>query len=1368
MNSQQKLGGNSDDAHLRNTQSHCHPPNSDHIASDSDLAGVGNPLIVVGIGASAGGVEALEKLFVEMPATIDAAFVIVQHLAPDFESLMHQILSRRTKLPVAKIENGVQIKPGHVYVLPNGFNARVNGDRLITLDLEGERESNTIDEFFFSLADNYEENAVGIVLSGTGSDGAAGLARIHEKNGLVIAQSESSAKFNGMPRAAIATGITDAILPVEEIPDAILKFIKLGGSSPEQPRHAILAESMNAEKRILQLLHCKFGIDFDYYKSRMFGRRLSRRMLLSNVAGIETYLKQLESDPLELKDLYNDMLIGVTEFFRDSDAFNELQHNVLPGLLEAAASTPSRVFRVWIAPCATGEEAYSVAILIDELISQRNYNLDVKIFATDVNEACINTASKGIYSEERLRNVSSARLKEFFLPGDKKYQIIPRLRRQIVFARQDLLTDAPFTRLDLVCCRNLLIYFNDAARKKVLSLFNFSLNTSGVLFLGPSESITDFTDAFAILSEEHRIYRKNAPVRFSQVNMPIGTPVTPAKTPARLANSDLQKRELSAVYDALLGAYMPPGILVNDENCVLHIFGKASELLTHREGRPAKNFFDLLPESVRSIAVNGLRRAKIEDKPAVYPGIKMEGGEDAKTYKFTVMPIHNRFSPKYLISFEEIDQGEHPLPSSSVRDLLGDDNEVINALEKELVETRESLHESILNLKSANEEMQTTNEELIASNEELQSTNEELHSVNEELYTVNSEHQRKITELTELTDDMDNLLDCLQIDTIYLDRHLRVRKFTLGIAGIFKLLAQDIGRDFGSFNHDLNHDNIIAKMETVLETEQPYDEEVEDKRGNWYLMRLLPYTSRGIVDGVLLTLIDISSMKETEQRLCELSEIVQSSRDAIFRVSKSGEIRTWNRGARDLFLHESGMIVGKHVDALSHDKQSEGMMAAALEQMQSGNENDRIELKASRRNGEVFDVHSTISPIFKPDGQLDGASIVLRDITTQKEAELQIREQVDRRDHFLAVLSHELRNPIAAIINSLSVVRREKIDSTRLTSAIDIIHQQSNQLGKMLEDLLHVSRVTHNKLKLQLEVVDIAQTASRVAGSLQHRLDEKQQTLTLELPDEPVLALVDETRVIQAQTNLLINASKYTGAGGIINYAVRQEAEKVLIDIADNGEGMSAELLERIFEVFVQAEQQLDRSLGGMGLGLPLVKMIANAHGGVVTAQSDGLGAGSRLRIELPVGNVSGGFSQRLESDQFAASLKGVELLLVEDNDGAREMLAEFLSLEGIEVNTAVNGIEAVDKFNQQNSQICVVDIGLPDLNGYEVAQRIRATEKETLLIALTGYGQEKDREQVRDAGFDMHFVKPMDPELLIEKISVAYSEKFGALNKSN
>ena len=1319
--------------------------------TEEDLAAMSSNTLptIVGIGASAGGVEALESLFSVMPERLGMAFVIVQHLSPDFESLMPQILARRTSMPVHAINQRLPLEADNIYVLPGGKDLAIENRVLIPVEQTKTAGVNKpIDDFFCELAADVGQAAVGIVLSGTGNDGTRGIREIHNAGGLVVVQSEQSAKFNGMPRSAINTGIVDLIASVDDIPNSLIRFSGLVEGDTKDAKILQFAETMDAERRIHHLLHTKFGIDFEQYKTDMFGRRVKRRMVLTKETSFENYLKRLEVHPQELQLLYSDLLIGVTEFFRDPDAFKEMSLRVLPALLDAAA--PTGELRIWIAPCASGEEAYSIAILVDELLQKRDYSLDVKIFATDVNTECIDIASRGIYEEACLAHVSPERIERYFSKVEGGYQVSPELRKQIVFAQHDVLQDAPFTKLDLVCCRNLLIYLKGEAKEKILSLFNFSLKSAGVMFLGPSESLSGFENEFRVVNERWRVFRKIAPVRISSVNLPTSAPIKPRTISTGRERHGVPQTELLNVYDSLLNDFMPPGLLIDENNQIVHIFGAATQFLEFQQGRPANNFFDLLPATFRIAVSNGMKRVRHDDRPVVYPGLKMDVDGDVKEFRITIKPAEASLTTqKFLVLFEDFEGVDTPSTPATLVQHDSASLERIQFLEEQLQSTRESLHDSILDLKSANEEMQSTNEELIASNEELQSTNEELHSVNEELYTVNAEHQRKITELTEMTDDMENLLDGIQVDTVFLDRELKVRKFTLGIAQTFRLIPQDIGRHIDSFNHELEHEDIVGLVESVLESERAVEEEVQDKHKNWYLMRILPYCSRGQIDGVLLTLIDITKIKRTEQRLAELSEIVQASDDAIFRISTDGTIRTWNRGAENLFLYDADVMIGKNIQELALDDQSSDLMNESLANIAS---RDKVELKAVRRNGEEFDVHLTVSPIYEQCGvKLDGASIVLRDITSQKISEEFNRQEVRRRDQFLAMLSHELRNPIAAIVSALSVLRRTEPETgtNQLDLPLDVIRRHSKHLSLLLNDLLDVSRITHDKIKLDLRAIDIVALSSQVIECVEPRLDQKNQFLTVDVPDAPVYVKADKTRMLQAQVNLLVNANKYTPEGGNVVYNLRTEGSEAVISIRDDGEGMTKELLQRIFDVFVQADQPLDRGQGGMGLGLPLVRMIANAHGGEIEANSEGLGKGSVFELRLPL------TTQLPEpnlnpADSVSFDFSGFDLLLIEDNEGSRKMMAKYLECEGFKVSVASNGVDGVKSYQQHSPDVCVVDIGLPDLNGYEVARSIRRESKQpTLLVALTGYGQEKDKAHALEAGFDLHLTKPVDPEEL-------------------
>lgn len=1324
---------------------------SELISPESRASTLGDDeFLVVGVGASAGGVEALESLFSSLPEAHDLAMVVVQHLSPDFESLMPQIISRRTRAVVMNVDDGTRVARNHVYVLQEGKEIWLADGCLRLKDRSSTGgASHTIDRFFSSLAAEYGRRAAAVVLSGTGSDGAAGIVDIHDAGGVVIVQSEDSAKFNGMPRAAIDSGMADVVTAASEIPQLLDRLDRtLRGGDGEQ---GVLDLIEGRTSRVLQLLRTRYGIDFSQYKTSMLNRRLERRLMLSgeDPKNIEAYFERVEEDPGELEQLFADLLIGVTEFFRDPEAFELMRREQLPKLLKQAEE--SGVFRVWVTPTATGEEAYSIAMLIDEVIQEHKIKVEVKIFATDAHAGSIEFASRGIYPASRLANVSQERVKRYFRETDGMYHVCRHIRKMVVFAQHNLLSDAPFTALNLVSCRNLLIYLKPPTQDRVLSVLNFGLKNSAVLFLGPNESVSDELGGFECIEDRWRFYRKNSGVSLKKLKLDAdsGTGVGRLQVGAKGGSGV----HLIDAYDQLIDHFLPPSILVTPDCQVAHIFSGASKFLSIREGRPSSNVLDMLPDTLRVAVANGIKRAENNVEPTVYAGLQCEFDGVVSSYRVTIKPVRNRRMRRteFLISFDDSEIAISDEPITAL-DPGSANFERVSTLEEELRDTRESLHASIQELKSANEEMQSTNEELIASNEELQSTNEELHSVNEELYTVNSEHQRKIAELTELTDDMENLLDSIRVDTIFLDRNLKLRKFTLGIARTFRLIPQDVGRRIDSFNHDLQHDGLVQDIQGVLESESVDEKEVQDTSGSWYLMRLLPYTSRGQVDGVLLTLIDITPMKATEQRLAELSEIVEVSDDAIFRVDENGLIRTWNRGAGSLYGHDARDIIGQELGILVADESDRPRLLAALDGGSPDVLVDHLQMRHVRRTGEEVDVAITVSPIKGLAGEPAGASIVIRNISAQKLAQEEVQNAVRRRDEFLAMLSHELRNPLAAIRNADSLLRESDLDEETAAEAREVAGTQLRHLTRLLDDLLDVSRVTNDKLILHLEAVDLQKSMMEATECVQHRMDEKSQQLFVELPNEPLFVLGDVGRLQQAQLNLLVNACKYTPENGKILFKLHQDGDEAVITVVDDGMGVSDDLAQSIFDLFVQSEQSLDRSQGGMGLGLPLVKMIATAHGGTISLKKNVDNRGSVFELRLP---LTAQYPVQ-PTQRETKPLTDKRVLLIEDNEAIRAMLARSLELKGLEVIEARDANEGIQRLADSEPQIAIVDIGLPDVDGYEIARRVRLMPQgqELLMVAVTGYGRPEDKQKAINAGFDAHMVKPIDPSELVSSLA--------------
>ena len=824
------------------------------------------PPFVVGIGASAGGLEALEKLFEAMPADTGMVFVVIQHLSPDFKSLTDTLLARRTAIPIRQAENGMPVEPDVCYLLPPRKDMILSDGKLLLTDKEpAPTVALPIDRFLRSIAQDAGDRAVAVILSGTGSDGSRGIRDVHAAGGLVIAQAPETAKFDGMPKSAVATGAVDYSLSADEIPAALLRHAEHPEHRelPDGPADGPIPAGMDA---VFGLLRDACGIDFAAYKPETIGRRIERRMGLLRIPSVEEYADRLMSEPAEVNLLYKDLLIGVTRFFRDPEAFERLGREVLPRLLSTLGRDDD--FRVWVAACATGEEAYTLGMVIQECLDAIPRSVSVKIFATDAHRASLDVAGAGVYPADSLIGMTQARRERFFVPKGDAYQVVPELRKQVVFAQHNVLKDAPFTRLDLIVCRNLLIYFLPPAQKKVLSLFHFGLKTGGALFLGPSEGPGDLADEFDTVNARWKVYRKRRDVRLpTDVRLPVPLSthnlLTHGERPAGAAVAP-PDAPLTGVLDMLLDECLTPAILVNDRRQVVRTFAGASRYLDLRDGWFSADLLDAVRPELRPVLAGAVPRALGENIPVAFKGLPVRLPDGDRVIDVRVKPIRAKRSADTFALVTLAESGG-PAPAAGREMDLGEaSREHVLSLEAELLSAKESLQATIEELETSNEELQATNEELTASNEELQSTNEELHSVNEELYTVNGEYQKKIEELTELTADMENLLASTEVHTVFLDRDLCIRKFTPKVADTFHLLAQDIGRRIDHFTHSIDHPGLLDDLRAVLAQGDPTEQQVRNRRGRWFLLRVLPYRAGGTVAGVVLTLIDIARVKEAE------------------------------------------------------------------------------------------------------------------------------------------------------------------------------------------------------------------------------------------------------------------------------------------------------------------------------------------------------------------------------------------------------------------------------------------------------------------------------------------------------------------------
>jgi two-component system CheB/CheR fusion protein len=1323
------------------------------------------PSHVVGIGASAGGLEAIEQFFDNVARDTAMAFVIVQHLSPDFKSMMDELLARHTSLPIHLVENGMGVQAGHVYLIPPKTEMIISGGRLLLSEQDRDQERTLpIDVFFRSLAQDCGDRAVAVVLSGGGSDGSRGVLDVRRAGGFVVVQDVASAQFDGMPKTAIDSGAADAVAPPADMPRILREHE--GGRTRRQSKASIDAPSdETGVGAVYQMLQEEFGIDFTHYKPSTVTRRIERRLALARSQDIDEYVRRLKSERAELDVLYRDLLIEVTRFFRDEQAFGVLETQVFPDLLRREPhDTP---LRFWVAGCATGEEAYSLAILLQDLMATHGER-PAKIFATDVHRGSLDQATRGIYGAEAVAGMSADRLARYFIKHGDGYQVVPELRQMVVFAQHNVIKDAPFTRVDMVTCRNLLIYLQPAAQQKVLSLFHFALNRNGTLFLGPSETAGPLARAYDTIDKRWRVYKKRSDTRIPvEVRAPSVAPADGRSGPVPFTSVSGRHSlaQLMGAYDSLLERVMPPSLLLSDRGELVHAFANAGRFLHHRDGRQGLDVVDLVDAELKLVLVGGLKRALTEQAAIVYNNVRLADSDGERVYKITIQKIPNRSSgaPYLLVSFEAAAKPDGASAAATQIEPVEIDNasrDQLRVLEAELTHTRENLQSAIEELETSNEELQSSNEELQTSNEELQSTNEELQSVNEELYTVNAEYQRKIAELTEVTNDMDNLLASTEVGTIFLDRQLRIRKFTPEAAETFSLVAHDVGRTIDTFAHKLDHPELLDDLRRVSESGVVAERELRDASGKCFFLRILPYRAKGAIAGVVLTLIDMTGLKHAEDALFHerylLNSLLTSIPDAIyFKDSRGRFIRANQAMATRLGIERPEDAAGK--TALEVPNQSLAMELHREDEavLRTGDAQlYRLEKRERSDDVDEWDLVTRL-PLRDRAHQVVGVVAIFRDVSEQKRAEAKIQEGVRRRDQFLAMLSHELRNPLGAIVTATALLNSPQGPASpeRTARFARILQRQSEQMARLLDDLLEASRVTQNKIELKRRVVDLASVARIAADSIQPRMESAGLAFFADIDRQPIWVDGDPARLQQIQVNLLNNAVKYTPQGGQVTFETRLENDAAMIRVKDTGVGIPRHMLDSIFELFVQSRRTLDRSAGGLGVGLTLVRSLVVMHGGMVTVRSDGEDKGSEFIVRLPLTR------QAVEREPTAPLVRarhrlraGSRIVIVEDNTDSRDLLCELLSMKGFECHAAESGPAGLALIDKVQPAVAILDVGLPEMDGFELAHRLRASpaNADMFLIALTGYGQTTDRAAGKRAGFDEHLVKPVNVDELL------------------
>ncbi|MBK1719452.1 chemotaxis protein CheB [Thiocystis violacea] len=919
---------------------------------------------IVGIGASAGGLAAFEAFFSGIPPDVATgmAFVLVQHLAPDHKSLLTELVGRYTRMRVQEIEDGMPVSPDCVYIIPPNQDLALFGGRLHLLESSAPRGLRLpIDSFFRSLARDRHERAIGVILSGTGSDGTLGARAIKGEGGLVMVQEPRTAAYDGMPRSVIAAGLADFMLPPVDMPARLMAyashaFVKVPQVFASSPK------TEDALAKICLLLRDKTSHDFSQYKQSTLVRRIERRMALHQLEHRDEYARYLQQDPEEIESLFHDLLIGVTSFFRDPEAFAVLEQEVIPRLF--AGKPAGAAVRVWVCGCSTGEEAYSIAMLLQEHLEQLKQTFKVQVFATDVDARAIERARAGVYPASIAADLSPERLARFFTeePNEGVYRIRKTTRDLLIFSEQDLIRDPPFSRLDLISCRNLLIYLDGDLQKRLIPLFYYSLNPYGTLFLGNSESIGEFLTLFAPISRKWKLYIRQdrlpgalttaspalgsfLPSLQTSLRPPIQAPLEPGRS----------KPDLRALTEAaLLRHYEPAGVLINGRGEILHIYGRTGQYLEPADGDAAMNIFNMAREGLRRPLTNALHRAVARQETVHLPDLRVKTNGDFSGVNLTVRPESflgpDVTSDLYLVVLEAIPKAVAAAVDAEGTDSAsptGDDRRIadleleLRAKEEYLQTTLEEMETANEELKSTNEEMQSVNEELQSTNEELETSKEELQSVNEELATVNAELQSKVVDLSRANNDMNNLLSGTGVATIFVDHQSRITRFTPAATQLIKLIQSDLGRPVGDIVSNLfDYHSLVEDVTEVLRTLIPLEKEVRTLQDALYLLRIGPYrTLNNVIEGAVITFVDISSRRRMEEELRVarvLAEgVVDAMRDPLLVLDADLRVISANRAYGRCFRTIQAEVLGRCLYDLGNGQWDTPALRRLLRDLQS-------------------------------------------------------------------------------------------------------------------------------------------------------------------------------------------------------------------------------------------------------------------------------------------------------------------------------------------------------------------------------------------------------------------------------------------------
>ncbi len=1071
----------------------------------------GADFFIVGLGGSAGGLAAFIELLENIPADTGLAFVVVQHLLADAKSSLSDILSGRTKLPVKEVARNTPIIPGHVYVIPSHKNIILNNNKLQLSERKQAGPNLSIDEFFVSLAKGKKQNAIGVILSGTGTDGTLGMKAIREAGGITFAQDQDAA-FGAMPGSVVAAGLADYVFSPAKIAKKLLAISASPALYFTDSARGLTCDISRSEERayqkILNLILNSSEVDFTYYKPGTLKRRIKRRMDIKNIRNFSEYAEYLQQSPKELAALYHDMLIKVTNFFRDQSLFDFLQSAIFPEIFKR----PPATFRIWVPGCSTGEEVYSLAITLAEYMAKNKINIPAQIFGTDISDNALDIARHGRYPLNIETGISTEILSKYFKKNEDGYEVSAIIRTMCVFAKHNMVKDVPFTKMDIVSCRNVLIYLDSILQKRAFPIFHYALKPYGFLILGTAETAASFNDLFSNINKNQKVYSKKAGAFTPRLD--FSTPYPPQPQLQSVPNGEVKSIETQAD-KIVLSRHAPAGVILNNDLSIIQFRGDVGPYLKHPAGRASLDIIKMARKPLLAKILEMINEAK-------KTGTTIKCAQAGMKVNIEVIPLVDQLSPEkhFLILFEKT---KHFPRSAEARPA---DNDLVTEAEEELAASINQLQSLLETRDTANEELRSANEEVMSANEELQSTNEELETTKEELQSTNEELMILNAELR--------------------DRNLDLKKI------------------------ERSHNKMVPEFN--------------------------------------------------------------------FRT-----------------------------------------------------------------------------------------------------------DELQRKDEFISVLGHELRNPLAPIIYSVELANLHGIKDPEIKKLIDVIKRQANQLNNLTNVLLDSARIQRGKIELMPEIVNFSDIIKHAVDTVRVFINERKHKLTVVLPKKPINLRLDPLRVEQIIVNLLNNAAKYTPVGGEIGVEVTDEDGYAVLIVRDNGIGITGDMLPKIFDFFSQADQPLSDYKGGLGVGLMLAKTLTELHDGSLTALSAGLGEGSEFILKLPIApsRDAGRPEQAAEPGKIKA--KKWKILVVDDNIALANLMGQLLHALDQDVIVAYDGASVFDLVKIKKPDLIFVDISMPVMDGYELVRLLREDPalKKTKIMALSSFGAEKRKESLA-AGFDVHLIKPL------------------------